>query len=187
MVALVSACATQQRPNELAPIAAQLSVERFLQAANTRDVEAMGRLFGTEEGPLGDTGGSFGCFFKKIGSWFGGTACAKRTDVELRMDAIASVVQHQNYRIVREELEAYGEGLADKPVVVALNKIDTLDDELTAALSAELREASGKPVFPLSAAGEIGVEPVLDALLERLTVQRVEDEGPAEPIEWSPV
>jgi GTP-binding protein len=91
------------------------------------------------------------------------------------------------YRIVRDELDAYGAGLADKPVVVALNKVDTLDDELTAALSAELQEASGKPVFPLSAAGGVGVEAVLDALLERLTVQRVEDEGPAEPIEWSPL
>src|SRR5689334_19096913 len=78
-------------------------------------------------------------------------------------------------------------GLADKPVVVALNKVDTLDDELTAALAAELEDASGKPVLALSAAGGSGVETVLDALLERLTVQRVEDEGPAEPIEWSPV
>jgi GTP-binding protein len=92
-----------------------------------------------------------------------------------------------SYRVVRDELEAYGAGLADKPVVVALNKIDTLDEELTAALCTELQEASGKPVFPLSAAGGVGVEAVLDALLERLTVQRVEDEGPAEPIEWSPV
>ena len=32
-----------------------------------------------------------------------GSACARRVDVELRMDAIASVVQHQDYRIVREE------------------------------------------------------------------------------------
>ena len=59
--------------------------------------------------------------------------------------------------------------------------------ELTTALKAELEEASGKPVFALSAAGGTGVEAVLDALLERLTVQRIEDEGPAEPIEWSPV
>src|SRR5690349_3182519 len=92
-----------------------------------------------------------------------------------------------SYRVVRDELEAYGAGLADKPVVVALNKVDTLDDELTAALAAELEDASGKPVLALSAAGGSGVETVLDALLERLTVQRVEDEGPAEPIEWSPV
>jgi GTP-binding protein len=92
-----------------------------------------------------------------------------------------------SYRIVRDELDAYGEGLADKPVVVALNKIDTLDQELIEALSAELAEASGKKVYPLSAAGEIGIEPVLDALLDRISAEHVEDDGPGEPIEWSPI
>ena len=101
--AVVSACASQAGPNEAAPVAAQLSVERFLEAANARDVRTMGRLFGTSNGPLGDTGSTFGCFFKKIGSWFGGTACTRRVEVELRMDAIASVVRHEDYRIVREE------------------------------------------------------------------------------------
>jgi len=92
-----------------------------------------------------------------------------------------------SYRIVRDELDAYGAGLADKPVVLALNKIDTLDDELTAALSAELEQASGLKVYPVSAAGEVGIEPVLDTLVEKLHWQLVEDEGPAEPIEWSPI
>ena len=92
-----------------------------------------------------------------------------------------------SYRVVRDELDAYGAGLADKPVVLALNKIDTLDEELIAALSAELGDASGMPVLPISAAGKIGIEPVLDALVERLHRHKVEDDGPAEPIEWSPV
>ena len=101
---LVSAgCTTQSRQVAVAPVAAQLSVERFLQAANERDVEAMGRLFGTSDGSLMETGSTFGCFFKKVGSWFGGAACTERTDVELRMDAIASIIQHVDYRIVREE------------------------------------------------------------------------------------
>src|SRR3954463_14243389 len=34
------------------------------------------------------------------------------------------------YRTVADELENYGEGLVDKPVIVALNKCDTLDEEL---------------------------------------------------------
>ena len=51
-----------------AQIGAQLSVERFLSAANQRDVRAMGRIFGTAEGAAMDTGGTFGCAFKKIGS-----------------------------------------------------------------------------------------------------------------------
>jgi hypothetical protein len=101
--ASASACTTQAGPSAVAPVAAQLSVERFLQAANDRDVQSMGRLFGTEAGPVANTGSTFGCFFKKIGSWFGGTSCVKRVEVELRMDAIASVVQHEDYRIVREE------------------------------------------------------------------------------------
>ena len=100
---LAAGCTTQSRPVAVAPVAAQLSVERFLQAANERDVDSMGRLFGTAGGSLMDTGSTFGCFFKKIGSWFGGRACTRRTDVELRMDAIASIIQHVDYRIVREE------------------------------------------------------------------------------------
>ena len=103
-VALVSAaCSGQSGPNQVAPVAAQLSVERFLQAANARDIETMGRLFGTSSGPAGDTGSAFGCFFKKIGSWFGGTSCTSRVDVEVRMDAIASIVRHDGYTILREE------------------------------------------------------------------------------------
>jgi hypothetical protein len=103
MLLASAGCTTQSGPVAVAPVAAQLSVERFLQAANERDVQAMGRLFGTADGSLMETGGTFGCFFKKIGSWFGGIGCTKRTEVELRMDAIAAIIQHVDYRIVREE------------------------------------------------------------------------------------
>jgi len=100
------ACTTVVQRGPGAGVVAQLSVERFLQAANDRDIEAMGRLFGTADGPILDTGSTFGCFFKKIGSWFGGTACTKRDDVEVRLDAIARLLQHEDYRIVREEAVA---------------------------------------------------------------------------------
>ena len=95
-----------------------------------------------------------------------------------------------SYRIVRDELDAYGAGLTDKPVVVALNKIDTLDDELIAALSAELEEASGAAVIPLSGASGVGVDWALDKLLEAIGPDKGtvsdDDEG-EEAIEWSPV
>ena len=96
----------------------------------------------------------------------------------------------ESYRVVRDELDAYGAGLADKPVVIALNKIDTLDEELIAALSAELEEASGRPVIPLSGASGVGVDWVLDRLLEAIGPDRAaavaDDEG-QDAIEWSPV
>ncbi len=96
----------------------------------------------------------------------------------------------ESYRIVRDELENYGAGLLDKPIVIALNKIDTLDDELIAALVGELEEASGAEVIPLSAAAGTGVDWVLDKLLEAIgedakTVSP-DDEG-EDTIEWSPV
>jgi GTP-binding protein len=96
----------------------------------------------------------------------------------------------ESYRVVRDELEAYGAGLVDKRVIVVLNKIDTLDDELIAALSAELEEASGAQVIPMSGASGVGVDWVLDQLIELMdpaspTVDET-DEG-EEPIEWSPI
>ena len=96
----------------------------------------------------------------------------------------------ESYRIVRDELDAYGAGLVDKPVVVALNKIDMLDDELIAALSAELEEASGAPVIPISGAAGTGLDWILDRLLEEIgpetgTVQ--EDDKGEDTIEWSPL
>ena len=96
----------------------------------------------------------------------------------------------ESYRIVQTELETYGAGLTDKKVIVALNKIDTLDDELIAALSAELEEASGAEVIPISGAAGTGLDWVLDKLLEAIGPQGrkvgSDDQGEDE-IEWSPI
>jgi len=95
-----------------------------------------------------------------------------------------------SYRIVRDELINYGEGLAEKPVVIALNKIDTLDDELIAALSAELADASGADVIPISGVSGTGVDWVLDTLIETIgpTDETIPDDDDGEDvIEWSPV
>ena len=67
------------------------------------------------------------------------------------------------YRTVRNELDAYGEGLADKPEVIALNKCDLIDTELSDALAAELEAESGAPVFAISGATGAGVDAILDA------------------------
>lgn len=101
---LLSACSTTRAGNgQGAGLVAQLSVERFLQAANERDIETMGRLFGTSDGPILETGSTFGCMFKKIGSWFGGTACTDRREVEIRLDAIAQLLRHEDYVVVDEQ------------------------------------------------------------------------------------
>ena len=89
------------------------------------------------------------------------------------------------WRTVRDELDAYGAGLADKAEVIALTKLDTIDAELAEALGAELNEASGASVFPVSGITGEGVEAVLDAIVERLGRLAEKSEEQAEG--WSPL
>ncbi|MBT8396061.1 MAG: hypothetical protein HKO65_02970 [Gemmatimonadetes bacterium] len=103
---LAAGCTTTQivSSGEMAAVAPRLSVERFLQASNERDLHAMAGLFGTADGPVIETGGAFGCMFKRIGSWIGlGDRCTTLQEVELRMDAIAQILQHEDYTIVTDE------------------------------------------------------------------------------------
>jgi hypothetical protein len=91
-----------QRP-PTAGVVAQLALDRFMQAVNQRDLITMEQTFGTEDGPISDTGGTFKCFFKKIGSWFGGSSCTKQADVQVRMAAIADILKHDDYKVVRAQ------------------------------------------------------------------------------------
>jgi len=101
---LLGGCTTRMvAPGEIASVAPMLSVERFLQASNDRDIHTMARIFGTEDGAMIETGSSLGCGFKKLGSWFGmGLRCMTLQEVELRMDAIAQILRHDDYTIVSE-------------------------------------------------------------------------------------
>ncbi len=81
-----------------------------------------------------------------------------------------------NYRTVRDELEAYGSGLAEKVEIIGLNKIDELEYEEIEEKRRTLAGASGREVFALSAGGEIDLEPVVKRLLEAIMTQRRERE-----------
>jgi GTP-binding protein len=90
------------------------------------------------------------------------------------------------YRIVRDELDAYGAGLEDKIELVALNKVDTIDEELRDAIAAELEAECGSKVLRLSGATGEGKESVLDALIQALGAE-AEESDPAEAENWSPL
>ena len=74
----------------------------------------------------------------------------------------------ETYHIVRGELDAYGGGLVDKPEVLALNKVDAVDDKTRAKLMKALKKASGVDPFPLSGASGEGLTVVLDKLVEAI-------------------
>ena len=102
---LLGGCTTQiVTSGEMAAVAPMLSVERFLQAANDRDLHSMGRIFGTADGPIIETGGTLGCGFKKFGSWLGiGERCLTLQEVEIQMSLLAELLEHEDYTIVSEE------------------------------------------------------------------------------------
>ena len=68
------------------------------------------------------------------------------------------------WRTVREELEAYGGGLADKPELIGLNKADAMTPREASARLAALRKASGRTVMLLSGVTGQGVPEVLREL-----------------------
>ena len=76
------------------------------------------------------------------------------------------------WRTVREELHAYGAGLADKPEIIGLNKADAMTPRETSARRAALARASGRPVMVLAGATQAGVDAVLRALQTAMTQAR---------------
>ena len=67
------------------------------------------------------------------------------------------------YRIIRGELEAYGEGLADKAEILALNKIDALTPEAREEKAAELQAVAGRRPMLVSGVSGEGVPELLRA------------------------
>jgi GTPase len=98
----------------------------------------------------------------------------------------------QAYRTVREELEAYGAGLAGKPELVALNKADALDAETREARAQALAAACGRRPFVISGVSGEGVRELLNAAWQAVRQARgmaaAEDgEGAPEPAPaWRP-
>jgi GTP-binding protein len=78
------------------------------------------------------------------------------------------------YHTVRAELEAYGHALAEKPEIVALNKIDALAPEETAEKLAHLSEAAGQQAIALSGVSGENVSEILGQLLAQVQARRAE-------------
>jgi GTP-binding protein len=97
------------------------------------------------------------------------------------------------WRTVRHELSAYGADLADKPEILALNKVDALDPETLEAKTAELREAAGVEPRRVSGVAGIGVTDLLREAFRLVRERRAAAPGPAagadeeqQPEEWRP-
>jgi GTPase len=80
------------------------------------------------------------------------------------------------YRTIQQELTAYSDSLAVRPQILALSKIDAVDDEEIAEIVAELRAIAQQEIFLISSATRSGLEPLLKAVwneLDRLEATRI--------------
>ncbi|ODR96975.1 GTPase ObgE [Methyloceanibacter superfactus] len=91
------------------------------------------------------------------------------------------------YEIVRGEIEAYGDGLEDKPEVLALSKADAVpQNELKKKVRALKKAAGVQPLIVSAASGE-GVPEVLRALATEIeAVRTVEKAAPVSEAGWRP-
>jgi len=97
------------------------------------------------------------------------------------------------YRVIRGELAAYGGGLVDKPEIVALSKIDAVDEETLKLQRERLKRAIrsyGPPLaagakraapLELSAIAHRGVTEALRAALVLIDAARARETKPAAP------
>jgi GTP-binding protein len=86
------------------------------------------------------------------------------------------------WRLIRRELEAYGNGLADKPEIIGLNKIDALEPAEAKKKIAALKRASKGQVFGLSGATGDGVRDVLFAIFEHIDIKRAAEKKAKETL-----
>jgi GTP-binding protein len=92
----------------------------------------------------------------------------------------------QTYKTVRRELEAYDAGLPEKPEIVVLSKIDTVDAETLKTQTARLKRACKKTPLRLSAVTHQNVDVVLRALLAEIDERQQAEAPVAEVAAWHP-
>jgi GTPase len=78
------------------------------------------------------------------------------------------------WRTIRQELVAYGNGLAGKPEILALNKLDAMTPQAKASRLKALQSATGRPVLMISGATGEGVPVAVRALADAVAVAKVQ-------------
>lgn len=106
----------------------------------------------------------------------------ERTAVLIHLIDCASTDIVRNYTTITGELAAYGHGLAEKPQIVAVTKIETSTPAEVKKLVQKLKKFSKFPVFAISAVAHQGLDELLRAAVVEVKaareVQQIEDDKP---------
>lgn len=82
-----------------------------------------------------------------------------------------------DYRTIKGELEAYGHGLAEKPIILALNKCDALTPDVIEERRKALEKASGAEVMCISGVSGTGVQDALYKLVNVIKQARAAEQA----------
>jgi len=113
----------------------------------------------------------------------------ERTRVLIHVVDLAAIDERDpwlDYQRINEELVHYRPELAERPQIIALNKIDIPDAQVYLDEYLPKFKAEGRPVFVISAAARTGLEPLIRQVVAFLATQpSMIDRTPrAEVLEW---
>ena len=104
----------------------------------------------------------------------------ERTRLLLHLVDITSPDPIADFQTIQHELQAYGRGLAQRPQILALNKVDAVDEETITAIAHQLETLSQTSVFLISAVTRTGLDELLQhiwSMLDQLNeAEKLEEE-----------
>ena len=92
----------------------------------------------------------------------------------------------KSWQIVRREVEAYANILADKPEVLVLSKCDTAPADYLDEVRDALQAAGAGTVFYMSSVSHDGITDVLRAVAAIIEYSKAEAVQAADPLSWTP-
>ena len=110
----------------------------------------------------------------------------ERCRVLLHLIDASSYDPVKNWQIVRREVEAYADILADKPEVLILSKSDAAPTEYLDEVRDALHAAGASTVLYMSSVSHDGVTAVLRAIAALIEYSKAEAAQSADPLPWTP-
>ena len=92
----------------------------------------------------------------------------ERTRLLLHMIDLSAVDPIDDYQTIQYELKAYGRDLPNHPQIIALNKLDAVDEEVKEAVIKELAQLTNDPIFSISAVTRFGLDSLLQVIWSTL-------------------
>lgn len=100
----------------------------------------------------------------------------ERTRLLLHLVDVTAADPVADYQTIQQELRQYGRGLALRPQILALNKVDAVDEETVTPIAHQLATISQIQVFQISAVTRKGLDQLLQQIwstLDQMTEEKL--------------